>query len=96
MSDFTVVIKKGDVSKQYLVSERTARKIEDVCTRVNGNQANEEIREALAKSKVKHWELAEKIGVTASWLSVRLRKELPEVEKQKLLSLIDEIREERR
>ena len=56
---------------------------------------NQDIREASAKSKVKHWELAEKIGVTASWLSVRLRKELPEDEKLKLFSLIQEIAKEK-
>ena len=52
---------------------------------------NQDIREALVKSGVKHWELAERYGVSASWLSVRLRKELPEDEKLKMFSYIQEI-----
>ena len=56
---------------------------------------NKDIREALAKSNIKYWELAEKIGVSASWLSVRLRKELPENEKLKIFSLIQEITKEK-
>lgn len=56
---------------------------------------NQDIRDTLSKCGVKHWELAERYGVSASWLSVRLRKELPEEEKLKLLSLISEIAEEK-
>lgn len=57
---------------------------------------NKDIREALVKSGVKHWELAERYGVSASWLSVKFRKELTGEEKYKLLTLIQEIVDERK
>lgn len=57
--------------------------------------ANQDIREALIKSGVKHWELAEKVGVSPSCLSVKLRHELSSEEKYKLFSLIQEIVDER-
>ena len=56
---------------------------------------NQDVREALVKSGVKHWELAEKYGVSASWLSVKLRHELPGEEKLKLFTLIQQIVDER-
>lgn len=59
------------------------------------NKANEDIRKALEESGVKHWELAERYGVSASWLSVRLRKELPEEEKEKVFIAIQELIDEK-
>lgn len=56
---------------------------------------NQDIRMALQKSKVKYWELAERYGISQSTLSVKLRKELPEDEKLKLFSLIQEIAKEK-
>ena len=56
---------------------------------------NLDIRNTLAKSGVKYWELAERCGISQSCLSVRLRKELPESEKLRLFSLIQEISEEK-
>lgn len=52
---------------------------------------NLDIRETLQKSGVAHWELAEKLGLSASGLCVKLRKELPSEEKYKLFTLIGEI-----
>ena len=56
---------------------------------------NKEIRETLEKCNVRYWELAEKYGISPSSLSVKLRVELPESEKLKMLSLICEIAEEK-
>ena len=56
---------------------------------------NQDIREALKKSGVKHWELAESYGVSASWLSVKLRKEMTSEEKLKMLDCIQQIVDER-
>lgn len=56
---------------------------------------NQDIREALRKSGVKYWELAEKLGICQSWLSVRLRKELTSDEKMKCFNAIQEIIQER-
>lgn len=56
---------------------------------------NQDIREALKKSGVHYWELAEKLEVSASWLSVKLRKELTGEEKYKIFTLIQQIVDER-
>ena len=39
------------------------------------------------------WQLAEKLGIHEGTLSRKLRHELPEEEKNKILALIDEIAE---
>ena len=60
------------------------------------NKANQDIREALEKSDVKHWELAEKYGVSPSVFCVKLRKELKSDEKVKIFTLISQIVDERK
>lgn len=50
---------------------------------------NLEIREALRKKRMYHWELAELLGITEFTLSRKLRCELPEEEKNKILKLIE-------
>ena len=57
---------------------------------------NRDIRDALEKSNVRYWELAEKLGISQSWLSVKLRKELSSDEKYRMLILIQEIVDERK
>lgn len=59
------------------------------------NNANEVIRDSMKECGVKQWELADKMGCTPSWLTVKLRKELPVDKKVELLSLIYEISEEK-
>ena len=53
--------------------------------------ANSEIRVQLLLTSVKQYELAEKLGLSEPGLSTKLRKPLPDDEKQKLLALIAEI-----
>ena len=50
---------------------------------------NAEIRRAAGGAGVKLWELAEALGVADATLSRKLRRELPEDEKQKILEIID-------
>ena len=57
---------------------------------------NKDIREALKQCNVKYWELAEKMEISQSWLSVKLRQELTSEEKYRIFSLIAEIMEERK
>ena len=54
-------------------------------------QKNMDIRLAAAGSGVKLWQIAEALGVTDSTLSRKLRQELSEKEKEKVLSIIQEI-----
>jgi len=53
---------------------------------------NMDIRNAVLNNGVKFYQIAEKLGISDAALSKRLRNELPEEEKQKILNLINEIR----
>ena len=57
--------------------------------------ANKDIREALKKSGVKQWELADKYGMDNTRFCVKLRHELSSDEKLKLFALIQEIVDEK-
>lgn len=56
---------------------------------------NKEIREAAKKKGVMLWQLAEALGIQDSGLSRKLRHELPEQEKEKMLLVIDKLSLER-
>ena len=56
---------------------------------------NSDIRNAAIKKGVKLWELAAELGHTDSWLSKKLRLELPEEQKAEMLKVIDELAENR-
>lgn len=50
---------------------------------------NVEIRRAAGGAGVKLWELAEALGIADTSLSRKLRRELPDDEKQRILEIID-------
>ena len=52
---------------------------------------NQEIRKAAKEKGVKLWEVAEALKMQESGLSRKLRHELPESEKTKILAIIDSI-----
>ena len=56
---------------------------------------NHEIKTKAKERNVKLWEVAEAYGITDGNFSRKLRRELPEAEKTKILALIDEIAERR-
>ena len=56
---------------------------------------NHEIKSKAKERNVKLWEVAEAYGITDGNFSRKLRRELPEAEKTKILALIDEIAERR-
>ena len=58
--------------------------------------ANRIIREAAQKNGVLLWQIAYAVGVNDSTFSRRLRKELPQEEQEKLLSIIAKIAEDRK
>lgn len=55
------------------------------------NTANQDIRQAIKKANLKHWEVAELIGLSETTLVRKLRKELPEEEKKNILKIISEL-----
>lgn len=58
-------------------------------------KSNNEIRSKAKEKGIKLWEIAEAMGMQDSAFSRKLRHELPEEEKTKILALIDEIAERR-
>lgn len=56
--------------------------------------ANSDIREIAMSSKVKLWQIADALGVVDSTLSRKLRKELPQEEKERILSIIKRLSQE--
>ena len=57
-------------------------------------QKNMDIRLAAAGSGVKLWQIADALGMTDGNFSRKLRKELSEEERDKILSIIQEISEQ--
>ena len=58
------------------------------------HMTNVEIRRAAGGAGVKLWELAEALGVADATLSRKLRRELPDDEKQRILEIIDRLSKE--
>lgn len=57
-------------------------------------RANLDIRAAAKSAGVKLWEIADKLGITDSNFSRKLRHELPQAEKDRIFSIIEEIAKE--
>lgn len=55
---------------------------------------NKSIKEYAIKKKVYLWQIAKKLGITDSTFSKKLRDELDEETKTKILAIIDEIARE--
>ena len=56
--------------------------------------ANRRIREAAANAGVKLWQIAERYGCNDGNFSRKLRRELPDIEQEKILQIIAEVRKE--
>jgi len=56
-------------------------------------KVNKDIREYAKRSKVKLWMIADEIGINDGNFSRKLRHELDECEKAKIIAIIDEIKE---
>ncbi len=57
--------------------------------------ANLEIRESAKRSGVKLWQVAEGIGMSDAAFSRKLRRELPEQERNHILGVINELAAEK-
>lgn len=53
--------------------------------------ANTEIRRTAAAEGVRLWQIADRLGIQDTGLSKKMRHELPEEEKEKILLIIAEI-----
>lgn len=54
-------------------------------------KANMKIREKARNSGVRLWQIADALGMQESLFSKKLRKELPEDELERILSIIDDL-----
>jgi len=52
---------------------------------------NSQIREKAKQNNIHLWQIANKLGITDSTFSKKLRFELPKDETQKILSIIDDL-----
>lgn len=55
---------------------------------------NQEIRLEAAGCGIKLWQIADKLGITDSYFSRKLRHELPDGEKEKIRTIIAELAQE--
>jgi len=55
------------------------------------NMTNADIRIAAKKTGIKMWQIAERYGLHEGNFSRRLRHELPQEEKDKIFTIIDEL-----
>ncbi len=55
-------------------------------------QANLEIRQKAQRAGVRHWRIADELGVSEMRLCRMLRHELPEAEKRRILDAIDRLK----
>lgn len=53
--------------------------------------ANSELRENARRANVPLWRLAAEIGISEPTMTRKLRRELPDAEREKLLRIIDEL-----
>ena len=56
---------------------------------------NKEIRDAAKKSGVKLWQIAAILGINDGNFSRKLRNELPQEEKEKILAIISQLAQEK-
>ena len=56
--------------------------------------ANQDIRRTAAGAGVKLWQIAEELGIADCNFSRKLRKELPQAEKDKILAIIERLSQE--
>ena len=55
-------------------------------------QANLEVRQEAQRAGVRHWRIADELGVSEMRLCRMLRHELPEAEKRRILEAIDRLK----
>ena len=55
---------------------------------------NKEIREHATRKGIRLWQIAYRLGIADASFSRKLRKELPQEEKEKILAIIDELAKE--
>lgn len=60
------------------------------------NVANREIRDAAKAAGIRLWQVAEKVGISDGNFSRKLRRELPSAEREKVMTIIHELSQEKK
>lgn len=55
---------------------------------------NQDVRRAAKAAGVKLWQIAEEMGISSAWFSVRLRKELNAEQKAEIFGIIEKLSKE--
>lgn len=55
---------------------------------------NKDVRNAIVAAGLRYWQVADAYGCTDGTFSRKLRKELPQVEKEKIFSIIERLEKE--
>ena len=58
------------------------------------SMSNQDIRRSAAGAGVRLWQIAEELGIADCSLSRKLRKELPQEEKKRILAIIERLSKE--
>lgn len=58
-------------------------------------ETNQDVRQAAKEAGLKLWQIADRLNLNDGNLSRKLRKELPEAEKAKILEIINELKGEK-
>lgn len=53
--------------------------------------SNADIRIKMVESGIRQWMIAEKLGITEATLSRKMRRELPEAEKNRIFEIMQEL-----
>ena len=56
---------------------------------------NQEIRQAIDAAGIRYWEVADIYGISDGNFSRKLRKELPQTEKERILAIVDKLKAEK-
>lgn len=57
---------------------------------------NLEVRVAIKNARLFNYEVAAELGISETYFSRKLRKELPDEEREKILTIIDKLAQEKR
>lgn len=56
------------------------------------NKKNSEIRQVLKEARVRQWEVADALNISEATIVRKLRRELPEEEKARILQVINQLK----
>lgn len=56
---------------------------------------NQDMRNAARKAGIPFWKIADELGISEASMTRKMRRELPDAEKQRVLQIIEQIRKQK-